>query len=248
MPVGQLRRRLVEGRQRRLLLWRRPLHHRLQRHAARRRARAAARARRATGGAPAATSSGTGSAIRRSRCYGPVVCRVATCTPPWRYDASCTTASATDNKTVNHGAPCIPNCNPAPPPHAPSPASTRRSAARRASSAGRRQSRAAIPGTSGKLRRLHRRAHLLEPHDRRARDPWFDQRRAQLPQRRARPARLPHLRCRRRPATAGPVLAVPERPDHQLERRHVRPLGRGSTGAHLSSGSIGGVLGYPTRA
>jgi hypothetical protein len=40
-------------------------------------------------------------------CYGPVVCRVATCTPPWRYDPSCTTSSATDNKTVNHGAPCL---------------------------------------------------------------------------------------------------------------------------------------------
>jgi uncharacterized protein with LGFP repeats len=40
-------------------------------------------------------------------CYGPVVCRVATCTPPWRYDPSCTTSSATDNRTVNHGAPCL---------------------------------------------------------------------------------------------------------------------------------------------
>lgn len=40
-------------------------------------------------------------------CYGPVVCRVATCTPPWQYDPSCTTSSATDNKTVNHGAPCL---------------------------------------------------------------------------------------------------------------------------------------------
>ncbi|MCU1354113.1 MAG: hypothetical protein JWM05_3322 [Acidimicrobiales bacterium] len=40
-------------------------------------------------------------------CYGPVVCRVATCTPAWRYDPSCTSSSATDNKTVNHGAPCL---------------------------------------------------------------------------------------------------------------------------------------------
>jgi hypothetical protein len=40
-------------------------------------------------------------------CYGPVVCRVATCTPPWRYDPSCTTASATDNATRDHGAPCV---------------------------------------------------------------------------------------------------------------------------------------------
>ncbi|MEJ7584222.1 MAG: hypothetical protein WKF43_09075 [Acidimicrobiales bacterium] len=44
-------------------------------------------------------------------CYGPVVCRVATCTPPWQYDSSCTTSSATDNRTVSHGAPCLPdNC------------------------------------------------------------------------------------------------------------------------------------------
>ncbi len=40
-------------------------------------------------------------------CYGPVVCRVATCTVPWKYDPSCTTSSATDNRTVNHGAPCL---------------------------------------------------------------------------------------------------------------------------------------------
>lgn len=40
-------------------------------------------------------------------CYGPVVCRVATCTPPWLYDPSCTTASATDNRTREHGAPCL---------------------------------------------------------------------------------------------------------------------------------------------
>lgn len=40
-------------------------------------------------------------------CYGPVVCRVATCTVPWKYDPSCTTASATDNRTVEHGAPCL---------------------------------------------------------------------------------------------------------------------------------------------
>ncbi len=40
-------------------------------------------------------------------CYGPVVCRVATCTVPWRYDPACTTSSATDNRTVEHGAPCL---------------------------------------------------------------------------------------------------------------------------------------------
>ncbi|HVX16934.1 MAG TPA: hypothetical protein VHA73_02790 [Acidimicrobiales bacterium] len=40
-------------------------------------------------------------------CYGPVVCRVATCTPPWQYDQTCTTASATDNNTATHSAPCL---------------------------------------------------------------------------------------------------------------------------------------------
>lgn len=40
-------------------------------------------------------------------CYGPVVCRVATCTPPWQYDPSCTTSPATDNRTRDHGAPCL---------------------------------------------------------------------------------------------------------------------------------------------
>jgi len=40
-------------------------------------------------------------------CYGPVVCRVATCTVPWKYDPSCSTSSATDNKTREHGAPCL---------------------------------------------------------------------------------------------------------------------------------------------
>jgi uncharacterized protein with LGFP repeats len=40
-------------------------------------------------------------------CYGPVVCRVATCTPPWIYDGSCSTSSATDNRTVTHGSNCL---------------------------------------------------------------------------------------------------------------------------------------------
>jgi uncharacterized protein with LGFP repeats len=40
-------------------------------------------------------------------CYGPVVCRVVTCTPPWQYDHSCTSASATDNNTASHSAPCL---------------------------------------------------------------------------------------------------------------------------------------------
>ncbi len=47
-------------------------------------------------------------------CYGPVVCRVVTCTPPWQYDHTCTTASATDNRTVSHSAPCLPGNCPSP--------------------------------------------------------------------------------------------------------------------------------------
>jgi uncharacterized protein with LGFP repeats len=40
-------------------------------------------------------------------CHGPVVCRVATCVVPWQYDPTCTTTSRTDNRTVDHGAPCL---------------------------------------------------------------------------------------------------------------------------------------------
>jgi uncharacterized protein with LGFP repeats len=47
-------------------------------------------------------------------CYGPVVCRVVTCTPPWQYDHTCTTASATDNRTVSHSAPCLSGNCPSP--------------------------------------------------------------------------------------------------------------------------------------
>jgi hypothetical protein len=41
-------------------------------------------------------------------CAGPVVCRVALCTPPWVWSAACTTTSRTDNRTVTHNAPCLP--------------------------------------------------------------------------------------------------------------------------------------------
>ncbi len=44
---------------------------------------------------------------------GPVVCRVALCTPPWVWSSRCTTTSRTDNRTVTHNAPCLP----AAPPH-----------------------------------------------------------------------------------------------------------------------------------
>ena len=40
-------------------------------------------------------------------CLGPIVCRVVTCTPPWLWDPSCTTASATDNNTRFHNRPCL---------------------------------------------------------------------------------------------------------------------------------------------
>jgi hypothetical protein len=40
-------------------------------------------------------------------CVGAIVCRVVTCVPPWEYDASCTTASATANATALHDAPCL---------------------------------------------------------------------------------------------------------------------------------------------
>jgi hypothetical protein len=40
-------------------------------------------------------------------CVGPVVCRVATCIPPWEWDPSCTTTSATANSTALHHAPCL---------------------------------------------------------------------------------------------------------------------------------------------
>ena len=39
--------------------------------------------------------------------YGPVVCRVVSCRPPWEYDSTCRTASATDNATADHNAPCL---------------------------------------------------------------------------------------------------------------------------------------------
>ena len=47
-------------------------------------------------------------------CYGPVTCRLVTCTPPWAFDPSCTTTSATDNDTVTHTAPCLPGDCPTP--------------------------------------------------------------------------------------------------------------------------------------
>lgn len=41
-------------------------------------------------------------------CYGPVACRLVTCTPPWAFDPSCNSSSAIDESTVTHTAPCLP--------------------------------------------------------------------------------------------------------------------------------------------
>ncbi|HEX2850799.1 MAG TPA: twin-arginine translocation signal domain-containing protein [Acidimicrobiales bacterium] len=40
-------------------------------------------------------------------CVGRLACRVVSCTPAWQLDPSCTTSSATDNRTANHTAPCL---------------------------------------------------------------------------------------------------------------------------------------------
>lgn len=44
-------------------------------------------------------------------CSGPVMCRAMSCTPPWEW-ADCSTASATDNRTVAHNATCLPSWSP----------------------------------------------------------------------------------------------------------------------------------------
>ncbi len=40
-------------------------------------------------------------------CVGPVACRMVSCTPPYELPLSCSTASATDNNTAGHSAPCL---------------------------------------------------------------------------------------------------------------------------------------------
>ena len=40
-------------------------------------------------------------------CVGRIVCRVVTCTPPWDWEETCSTASATDNYTRFHNRPCL---------------------------------------------------------------------------------------------------------------------------------------------
>ena len=38
---------------------------------------------------------------------GAIMCRVVTCTPPWVFDTTCTTVTATDDYTATHDAPCL---------------------------------------------------------------------------------------------------------------------------------------------
>jgi len=38
---------------------------------------------------------------------GAIMCRVVTCTPPWVFDSTCTTSTATDNNTARHDAACL---------------------------------------------------------------------------------------------------------------------------------------------
>jgi hypothetical protein len=49
-----------------------------------------------------------GQCERDRHCSGPVLCRAISCTPPWKW-ADCSTASATDQFTVTHSAPCLPH-------------------------------------------------------------------------------------------------------------------------------------------
>jgi hypothetical protein len=46
-------------------------------------------------------------------CSGPVACRVVSCVPPWQIAGlACTAATATDNRTAEHSAPCLtPGCD-----------------------------------------------------------------------------------------------------------------------------------------
>ena len=173
----QLRRRLVEGRQRRLLLRRGPLHHRLQRQRARRRAPAAARAASCDDRRTCCNQFRYGQCHQEIACYGPVVCRVATCTPPWQYDPPAPRPAPPTTRTVNHGAPCSHRLR-----HRHrrrrrrhrSAGSTRRSAAPAGSSARSSRPEKAVQRPPGPVRRLPQRPHLLDVDHRRPRGPRCD--------------------------------------------------------------------------
>ncbi|MEM9201504.1 MAG: S-layer homology domain-containing protein [Actinomycetota bacterium] len=40
-------------------------------------------------------------------CVGAIACRIVTCVPPWEWDPTCTTETATDNSTGPHDRPCL---------------------------------------------------------------------------------------------------------------------------------------------
>ena len=48
-----------------------------------------------------------GQCNQQVRQVGSVVCRIASCVPPWKFE-NCSTAAATDNRTVDHSAPLLP--------------------------------------------------------------------------------------------------------------------------------------------
>ena len=82
-------------------------------------------------------------------CYGPVRCRMVSCTPPWVWDPSCTTSVATDNRTADHNAPCNVVTPPPPPPPPPLPAGALAAAGSAARNANGRIAIAAIAINGG---------------------------------------------------------------------------------------------------
>ena len=177
-------------------------------------------------------------------CYGPVVCRVATCTPPWRYDSSCTSASATDNATVTQGALLSANCGPPPPPPPTIIGSKYASLGGAGGFLGPvvtvRTGGARRPGP---LRHLPRRTHLLDPVHRRPRGARRDPVDV-VPVRR----RLRHARIPRRHEVVGrppqPLLQLRAGPHLPMVGRHLRDPRVDLRQARTMHG-VYGPLGYP---
>lgn len=64
------------------------------------------------------TSFRYGNCNNDTACIGPILCRVVTCTQPWKIDATCSSSAVrTDNRTLTHNRPCLQ----APPPTPPTP-------------------------------------------------------------------------------------------------------------------------------
>src|SRR5690606_25585332 len=40
-------------------------------------------------------------------CIGPIICRVATCVPPWAMNSTCTTTTRVDYNTASHDRACL---------------------------------------------------------------------------------------------------------------------------------------------